>query len=1163
LQKLFGLSTDSIAIYLAIGFVILGGSLLIQSFRNPILVKLGVRNIPKRPTQTILIIIGLMLSTVIIGASFGIGDTVYNSIRIAALESSGYVDETIGSPSSKFSSNGYFSESRVNDLEKIFTGDDRVDGIIPRISNSLTVTHPATNRTEARMTVRGYGADRQQGFGSIIGIDGTEVLLTDLAQDEVILNKNAAKVLGATTGDIIEIYIGKESDPYAKKPYTIRSIAQNGGLASGGDIKLILMSLKQIQSLQDKQGSINWIGISNKGNIKEGLTFSEEIASQLRVSLVDRQVAKQIAMLLQNHIQEIEGHLLKPKVEQGVPFGNQGVENVRAILTEIAQGTYSSDRYLSLIANEDNVRSLLWVLSQDDAFQGTAGEFGLLVIKLNQLSVREYKADALRLAETIGTSVTTIFTIFGSFSIIVGLLLIFLVMVLLASSRSTEMGMARAIGLKRRHLIQMFTFEGAVYALGAAIIGTALGALVSIVMVGLLQQAIGSDEFQIRTSFTARSAWISFSTGFLLTLITVGISSYRVSKLNIVVAIRGLSEQLVRKPKTSFKETLSIAAVGFLGPIYIMATFRTGITMIKVTSVVRATILWPLSFVRELIRTLSLVIRQGWLLILLGIVIHRLGMSLDNGTLFSVGVSMSIIGTGLLLRKLLTHSRLVPHTVNRIAATIEGALLVLFWGVPFDTFEPYTGTLDTTPDIFVLGGVAQIGSAVWLIMNNSEVLLAISNRTLGRIIGLQATLKTAIAYPNSAPFRTGLTISMFGLVIFTLMIFAVLNNLNNVAREQPDRVTGGYDITASVRTSISTKLLRERIMSSPNISANQIKIIAGSVNIGTIAREVGSDKKQFLNLQVRSVDNTYLQNTLLQFAKVHPDYTGDPKHVWNAIANNPSFVVVSSSALPSDDPFGEGSSTSLQLDSLAPLNEKGSWPEDGVHLEIIPRQGSGETLKVEVIGVIDSLADQQDWNPSVYIIASNSVHKPLKPTTKGYNNFSMIIDSGVNASDLIPYLETEFIERGMVAISTIDEIEKSLEIGDAFNKLFQGFMGLGLVVGVIAIGVLSIRAVVERRQIIGTMRALGYKSRMVSLSFLLEALYITFLGIIIGLSLGTLTSWNIFNEISKEVDGLTYKIPWLNVLAIVGITVFFALLSSFLPSRQAAKIYPAEALRYE
>lgn len=1163
MQKLFGLSTDSIAIYLAIGFVILGGSLLIQSFRNPILVKLGVRNIPKRPAQTILIIIGLMLSTVIIGASFGIGDTVYNSIRIVALESSGYVDETIASPSSKFSSNGYFPESKVNDFEKMFAGDDRVDGIIPRISTSLTVTNPETNRTEAKMTVRGYGADRQKGFGSIIGIDGTEVLLTDLDQDEIILNKNAAKVLGAATGEIIEIYIGNESDPYAKKPYVVRSIAQNGGLASGGDTKLVLMSLKQIQTLQDKQGSINWIGISNKGNIEEGLVFSEEIASQLRVSLVDQQVAEDIALLLQNNAQTIERQLLKPNVEEDIPFGNEGVKNVRAILAEITQGAYSSDLYLSLIANEDNIRSLLWVLSQDAVAQNEAKLFGLLVIGLNQLSVREYKADALRLAEIIGTSVTTLFTIFGSFSIIVGLLLIFLVMVLLASSRSTEMGMARAIGLKRRHLIQMFTFEGAVYALGAAIIGTALGALVSIVMVGLLQQAIGNDDFQIRTSFTARSAWISFSTGFLLTLITVCISSYRVSKLNIVVAIRGLSEQMVQKPKASFKDTLSIAAVGFLGPIYIIATFRTGITMIKMASVVRATILWPLSFVRELIRTLGLVIRQGWLLILLGIAVHRLGMSLDNGTLFSVGVSMSIIGIGLLLRKLLARSSLAPRTVNRIAATIEGALLVIFWGVPFDTFLSYTGKLDTTPDIFVLGGVAQIGSAVWLVMNNSEVLLAISNRTLGRISGLQATLKTAIAYPNSAPFRTGLTISMFGLVIFTLMIFAVLNNLNNVAREQPDRVTGGYDITASVRTSMSTELLRERIMSSPNISADHVKIIAGSVNIAAIAREVEGDKKQFLNLRVRSVDNTYIQNTLLQFAKVHPDYTGDPKRVWNAIANNPNFVVVSSSALPTDDPFAGGSSTSLQLDSLAPLNERDSWPEDGVQLEIIPRQGGGEPMRVEVIGVIDSLADEQDWNRSVYIIAGDSVGKALKPNTKGYKNFSIILDSEVNASDLIPYLETEFIERGMVAISTIDEIERSLETGDAFNKLFQGFMGLGLVVGVIAIGVLSIRAVVERRQMIGTMRALGYKSRMVSLSFLLEALYITFLGIIIGLALGALTSWNIFNEISKEVDGISYKIPWLNVLAIVAITVFFALLSSFLPSRQAAKIYPAEALRYE
>ena len=82
------------------------------------------------------------------------------------------------------------------------------------------------------------------------------------------------------------------------------------------------------------------------------------------------------------------------------------------------------------------------------------------------------KKDSLALAEFIGNIFLTFFTIFGTFSIIVGLLLIFLVFVMLAAARSTEMGIARAVGTKRRHLVQMFTYEGFAYAFGAAIIGT-------------------------------------------------------------------------------------------------------------------------------------------------------------------------------------------------------------------------------------------------------------------------------------------------------------------------------------------------------------------------------------------------------------------------------------------------------------------------------------------------------------------------------------------------------------------------------------------------------------------------------------------------------------------------------------------------------------------
>ena len=48
-----------------------------------------------------------------------------------------------------------------------------------------------------------------------------------------------------------------------------------------------------------------------------------------------------------------------------------------------------------------------------------------------------------------------------------------------------------------------------------------------------------------------------------------------------------------------------------------------------------------------------------------------------------------------------------------------------------------------------------------------------------------------------------------------------------------------------------------------------------------------------------------------------------------------------------------------------------------------------------------------------------------------------------------------------------------------FNRLIQGFMGLGLVVGVAALGVISARAVVERRQQIGVLRAIGFRRGMV------------------------------------------------------------------------------------
>ena len=187
---------------------------------------------------------------------------------------------------------------------------------------------------------------------------------------------------------------------------------------------------------------------------------------------------------------------------------------------------------------------------------------------LGQYNVEDYKASAIRFAETIGSAITLFLSIFGSFSIVVGLLLIFLVMILLAAARKNEMGMSRAVGFKRSHLIRIFTLEGSIYAMLSSTVGVIFGIIVSIVLVELLKQAIpAEDDFQIYVKFTLNSVIITWGAGFLLTLITVIISSYRISRLNIIVAIRGLEEELAQDTVVSLRERTFNFFYALGGPI--------------------------------------------------------------------------------------------------------------------------------------------------------------------------------------------------------------------------------------------------------------------------------------------------------------------------------------------------------------------------------------------------------------------------------------------------------------------------------------------------------------------------------------------------------------------------------------------------------------------
>ena len=95
MEKLFGISMSSIMLVLLTTFIVGMVIVVVLALRNRIMAKLGLRNIPRRWGQTALIIIGVMLSTVIMSAALGTGDTISFSIRNETLKGLGHIDEVL------------------------------------------------------------------------------------------------------------------------------------------------------------------------------------------------------------------------------------------------------------------------------------------------------------------------------------------------------------------------------------------------------------------------------------------------------------------------------------------------------------------------------------------------------------------------------------------------------------------------------------------------------------------------------------------------------------------------------------------------------------------------------------------------------------------------------------------------------------------------------------------------------------------------------------------------------------------------------------------------------------------------------------------------------------------------------------------------------------
>src|SRR5215216_6246880 len=135
MDEIFGVPMSGIMIALLAMLALCLLTVAWVAWRRPVIFKMGMRNIPRRKAQTILIVVGLMLSTMIISAALGVGDTVDYSITDEVYTSLGHVDEQVVASrdvEAASSSTGdiKMDASAVGTVEQALAGDKNVDGIM-------------------------------------------------------------------------------------------------------------------------------------------------------------------------------------------------------------------------------------------------------------------------------------------------------------------------------------------------------------------------------------------------------------------------------------------------------------------------------------------------------------------------------------------------------------------------------------------------------------------------------------------------------------------------------------------------------------------------------------------------------------------------------------------------------------------------------------------------------------------------------------------------------------------------------------------------------------------------------------------------------------------------------------------------------------------------
>ncbi|UCE37476.1 MAG: FtsX-like permease family protein [Thermoplasmata archaeon] len=957
------------AVLLTVIFAVVLTAILLSGARNRITFKMGMRNIWRRKVNTVIILSGLMVGTIIISSSFVVRDTM-NEFVTDSVYDTYYMDDVVLVGKAVNGEEVYFNQEVMDDVEAVCG--KNADGGRGYIKDEVSLSHPAASLFEPVVTINGVGYETSSAFGPFVS-NGNEV---EISSNELWVGENLAEDLDITSGSLVIIYAMG-----AQHNMLVTGILDAEGRTEDGNG--IFVALETAQTMLNEPGRINMIAISNPGGVRDSV----------------------------------------------------GEEQV------------------------------IDAIDEADLKDGS--------ITIEVLSSK--KAD-IELEKEAAEGFTSIFLFLGVFSIITGVILIINIFVMLGEERKSEMGMARALGMRQKVLRKLYLYEGTGYAVFASFLGAIIGIGVGYGVMYFISEFMTSPQPGVQWSllehftYTADGLITAFVMGFFITLTTIIITSSRISKINIIRAVRNIPEPPIDKGSKKM--------------------FRT-----------------------------------GFVLIILGALLALMAYSAGGpGTmaLFAGGITSIIFGTGLILRR---------YVGDRIAMTLAGIVVLVMLSLPF---EAWPGHLVGDMDMFILGGMFRILSALMVIMFNSDYVVKFISFIAGKgKNGRKALVKIAISYPLTSKFRTGMTVAMFALIIFVITIMQVMVGMFSYNIDaQIDEVSGGYHIIGNTISDTPIIMLEETIEQNELLAPEVVGFFAPISGNAIIETPDYPDEQPFPN-QFVGFDNDSLENSPFKL-KTYMDSYPNGEAVWRELMVNES-VVVADSSLAYDE-------YAMEITGYLLLGDK---------INVLTKTGSYENLTI--IGFMDS-----------FVIRGIIQHESLVKDAGIYGSSQILIkvrDEG-KSSEVAKELEKAFLANGLQTIVIRETMEEQLGAMNQFFDLFQAYMSIGLIVGIAGLGIIIIRAVTERFKEIGMIRAIGFKRKMVLSSFLIESTFVAVLGILIGVSLGVVSGYSFWLEDFKEI-GWSFYLPWGEIALVGFMALAVSLLCTIPPSYKASKISPAEALRYE